>query len=245
MKPLTERLSVVTATLGEDSPHVARWSRLAAYEIPIYTVRNHMGVVPAFAEGVRLAAEEGAEIIACLHDDVIIEEPDWDIHVTAWFDAQPKCVLAGFGGGKGLGHPDIYRIPYDPMQLARVDFVSNMRDAEAHGRRVAIPTRVACLDGFSQIGRADFLRRSFQYLEKLGVVHHAYDSHLGVLAARAGGEAWMLPVKVHHLGGRTAVGNVEYQSWARGQNPEGDHGFWVKAHEVLYEDARGTLPLRF
>jgi hypothetical protein len=245
VKPIDPRLAVVTATLGPDSPCVDSWSRLAAYDVPVYTVRNQMGVVPAFAQGVALAHKDGVEIIACLHDDLILEQPDWDLVVQAWFDEHPDCVLAGFGGGKGLGASDIYITPYDPMQLARVDFVSNMRDAEAHGRRVTQPTRVACLDGFSQIGRAGFMRNSYEHLMRLGIRHHCFDSHLGVLARQAGKEVWMLPVKCHHLGGRTAVGNAEYQQWAKEQHPEGDHGFWVEAHKACYEDARGWLPLRF
>jgi hypothetical protein len=246
MKPEQDRLVIVTATLGPaDSPHVASWNRLSAYGVPVYTVRDQMGVVPAFAEGVRHAQREGAEFIACLHDDVICEEPDWDLRVVEWFDSHPRCVLLGFGGGKGLGAADIYCTPYDPMQLARVDFVSNMRDAEQHGRRVTRSERVACLDGFSQVGRAGFMRESYEHLLKLGIRHHCFDSHLGVLARKAEQEVWMLPVAVHHLGGQTAVGSRAYHEWARSQHPDGDAGFWNEAHEKCYEDARGYLPLRF
>ena len=248
MKPISGRLVLVTATLEPNAGSAAcvkSWSRLASYHIPGYQIIGAHGTVPAFAKGIGRACADGAEIIACLHDDLLIEEDSWDVIVMNWFDSHPKCVLAGFGGGKGLGASDIYQTPYDPMQLARQDFISNMRDAEAHGRRVTVPTRVACLDGFSQIGRADFLHRAFEHLQALGVVHHAYDSHLGVLAAREGYEVWMLPVGVHHFGGRTAVGSTAYNLWAKAQHPEGDHGFWVDAHRALYEDARGLLPLRF
>jgi hypothetical protein len=60
--------------------------------------------------------------------------------------------LVGFGGGLGLGAADIYQTPYDPMQLARVGFISNMKDAELHGARTTSYQPIAVLDGFSQIG---------------------------------------------------------------------------------------------
>lgn len=117
-----------------------------------------LGVVPAFAIGVQRALEDGADIIACLHDDLLIQQYAWDLTVKHFFYAHPRCGLVGFGGGTGLGAGDIYQTPYNPMQLARQDFVSNMQDAEAHGRRGLVPERVACLDGFSQIGRREFWR---------------------------------------------------------------------------------------
>ncbi len=248
MKPADDRVAIVTGVLAptrSSAQCLQSWDQRALYRHRFVVAAERYGVVPAFAGGVADAYMADAEIIACLHDDLLIEQDGWDTLVLDWFDSHPQCLLVGFGGGKGLGAPDIYQTPYDPMQLARVDFVSNMRDAEAHGRRVTVPTRVACLDGFSQIGRADFLQESFAHLMKLGVVHHGYDSHLGVLAAKAGGEVWMLPVTCHHLGGQTAVRSAAYNHWAKAQNPEGDHGFWVAAHKALYEDARGLLPLRF
>lgn len=114
-----------------------------------------LGVVPAFALGVARALEDGADVIACLHDDLEINENGWDQDVREAFE-NPRVGLVGFGGARGLGSDDIYRTPYNPMQLARQDFVSNMRHAEAHGRRGLVPERVACLDGFSQIGRREF-----------------------------------------------------------------------------------------
>jgi hypothetical protein len=157
----------------EDPP---RW-RIAdldnAQRVGTYFSSEILGVVPAFALGVQKALEDGAEIIACLHDDLEIHDPTWAEKVVNWFETHPTCGLAGFGGATGLGHPQIYQIPYDPMQLARIDFVSNMRDAEAHGRRATTqgdwrwpyaPERVVCLDGFSQIGRREFWQGLGEYI---------------------------------------------------------------------------------
>lgn len=221
----------------------------------------YLGVVPAFRRVVDLVLEHSsADVIACLHDDVLIRDPRWAGRVEAFFDEHPQVGLLGFGGARGLGDPDLYQTPYAPEQLARRDFVSNLDEAEAHGRRGLVPERVACLDGFSQIGRRAFweglrwedplgpLRptaplRPWTYLEQLGIRHHFYDGALGCLAHRAGWETWYLPIRCHHYGGRTAVGDPQYQAWAQTQAAGGDHGFWTHAHRIGYDTFRDVLPL--
>jgi hypothetical protein len=238
----------------------------------IATTLDYLGPVPAFKLGVDLALQITAPdgVIACLHDDLLIEEDQWDAKVMAYFNQHPEVGLLGFGGGTGLGSDDIYKVPYSPMQLARQDFVSNMRDAEAHGRRVTVPTRVACLDGFSQIGRCAYWRGDYtrgskilhhqaplRLLEEKGVIHHAYDSFLGAYADQIGWQVYMLPIACHHFGGQTAVGDAGYQAWANQQQPSGvatwnqigqiggDPWFWQDAHRQVYDLLRGVLPLRF
>lgn len=124
--------------------------------VEVVSRTEYLGTVPAFNLGVEAALDMDAEIIACLHDDFEIHDPDWVKKTVTHFRRHPACGLAGFGGAIGLGAPNIYQIPYDPMQLARVGFRSNLVDAEVHGIRSLLPERVACLDGFSQIGRKEF-----------------------------------------------------------------------------------------
>lgn len=227
-----------------------------------------LGVVPAFAIGVQQALEAGHDIIACLHDDLEIADPAWDLLVTKLFQ-DTQVGLCGFGGGIGLGDHDIYQTPYDPMQLARVGFVSNMRDANAHGARSLLPVQVACLDGFSQIGRKEYWMglpahtdvrldpapafyakvNLFQRMQDWGIIHHAYDAALGCFAKRLGWQAWMLPIRCHHFGGRTAVADPNYQAWANSQHTllageTGDQAFWVNAHRIVYDQFRDVLPIR-
>ncbi len=234
------------------------------------TLPNYLGPVPAFKLGMDLALQitHPDGIIACLHDDLEILEPNWDAKIMAYFNQHPEVGLLGFGGGRGLGSDDIYKSPYDPMQLARQDFVSNMIDAESHGRRVETPTPVACLDGFSQVGRVKFWRGQrggvqhspefavtaqapLAQLERRGVIHHAYDSFLGAWAHRLGWKVTMLPISCRHYGGQTAVGDAGYAEWARSKTGNGaidgatgDEMFWRFSHQVVYDLLRGVLPLR-
>jgi len=177
------------------------------------------GTIPAFMAGLDAAVgdEEGdePEVIACFHDDLEILQEGWDFSINAVFASSPETLLAGFGGGTGLGSSDIYVAPYSPYQLARQDFVSNMAHAESHGRRSTKVEKLACTDGFSIIGRSEFIHSAFRYIHEKGVVHHGYDSWIGGICRRLGGEARLIPVACHHAGGMTAVGSQKYQEFAR------------------------------
>ncbi len=258
------RLAVVTATINAERaiPCMNSWRDHATGRIAYYVVNQGatmgvpwqrrdesaqgilevldtpqiLGVVPAFSRGVQQALAGGAEIIACFHDDLEIQQDGWDETVVKLFKACPKAGLCGFGGARGLGDDDLYQVPYSPMQLARKTFGSNMRDAEVHGMRWESAQPVACLDGFSQIGLRNFWlgqehlilhdgetgtisswdppTNLFERMQDLGVVHHMYDGMLGCYAKRLGYQTWFLPVRCHHHGGLTAVADPRYHEWA-------------------------------
>lgn len=264
------KLVIVTATTDKRRAQTClqSWAQTAHHLPGLIVIENggkdqpYLGSVPAFRQGVdRALAETDADLIACFHDDFEILETDWDDKVLKYFERIPQLGLAGFGGAVGLGADAIYQTPYDPMQLARVGFRSNLVDAESHGMRSLLAERVACLDGFSQIGRREFwegqpygvapdyvawdkARRPWTQLQDLGFIHHFYDGALGCLAARQGWETWYLPLRGKHHGGRTAVGDPGYQAWAERQVAGGDAGFWKEAHRIGYDAFRDILPLR-
>lgn len=264
--PLPSTLKPWPAATSPETPHLK-----ATFRAFCWSSRDILGVVPAFARGVKQALHEGHHLIACFHDDLEIEQQDWDTIIWGHFKQERACGLAGFGGATGLGSDDIYRSEYSPMQLARQQFGSNMRHAEAHGERWTEPRRIACLDGFSQIGTRDFwlghpLRNGATYapasgqeanlftvLETVGVVHHAYDAALGAFAHQLGYQCWFLPVKVHHHGGLTAVADPKYHQWAdefcwynavTGEEVRGDAGYWHQSHSAVYQMFRNVLPIR-
>lgn len=199
------------------------------------------GVVAPFRLGVGYAAAAGHKIIACLHDDMAFEQYGWDTRLLEFFDQTPDCILAGYGGAYGVGEAGMYAREFDPMTLARHDFVSNMRHAEAHGERCLRAQQVAVLDGFSLIGRPHFVQMGWEHLAKHGVIHHAYDVYFGILAAVLKKQVWMLPEKVHHHGGVTAVGSAAYAAWAAQHG--GDQGIWLDAHRKVWEAGKGVLPI--
>lgn len=211
----------------------------------VHVVDDYLGTVPAFAEGFRIAREAGAEIICCFHDDLRIDDRIWDMMVEGHFEDHPDCWLAGFSGAMGVGRPGMYDGLFDPMSLARHNFGSDMQDAEAHGERWKESRRVAVCDGFSLILKTSEHRHKenpFAYLAERGVIHHAYDVAIGALARRQGKETWFLPIPCHHAGGRTAVLDTGYLEWAKTKNPDGDHGLWLDAHRIVWDEFQDVLP---
>jgi GT2 family glycosyltransferase len=255
-------LVVVTATTNPDRARrcIESWGEVLTKIVGNGRGGPYLGTVPAFRKGVdEVLAESDADIIACLHDDLEIADPDWAAKVIAAFDRNPATGLLGFGGAIGLGDADIYEKPYAPVQLARIGFRSNLVDAEVHGARSLLSERVACLDGFSQIGRREFwegwhrtirtgeivrVDPPWTVLQDLGLRHHIYDGALGCLAARHGWEVRYLPIRCTHHGGQTAVGDPGYAAWAKTQHTDGDQGFWVDGHWLVYEAFRDVLPIR-
>jgi hypothetical protein len=201
-----------------------------------------LGPIPAFALGIKEAIRRGADVVALLHDDLRIDQDGWDQQVVQFFEDHKSVGLVGFGGAKGLGEDGIYEHPYSPYDLVRKDFISAMQDAEAHGRRVERAERVACLDGFSQIMRADLASYAWYRFEILGLNHHAYDSAIGAFAARLGWSAYLLPIRCHHHGGLSTV-NPKYEEMLSGQESSGQKE-WEKSHWKLYHELRDQLPIR-
>lgn len=192
-----------------------------------------------------LADESSADVLAFVHDDVDIQDQDWMQVVQDFFAANPDCGLVGFGGALALGHPYIYKLPYDLMQLARYDYISNVIDAENHGRRVTVPVQVVVLDGFCQIFRRAAYEEmgGWQAVLNLGLTFHMYDFAAACFMARLGWKVWMLPIPCKHHGGRTSV-SAAYDQWLHSQGIAGDAEVHRKAHEVCYREFRDVLPLK-
>jgi hypothetical protein len=213
-----------------------------------------LGVVPAFALGCEYALRTypQAEVMACLHDDVLLHERRWDTLLVNHFQQYPQCGLAGFGGAWGLGDEHAGQGEYRPTWLVRRGFMSHMTDAEQHGIRCRVARPVAVLDGFSLIFRRAVLTRQyrvathgslFSLLQRWGIVHHAYDAALGAITRDLGWDTWYLPFACTHLGGQTAVGERQYADWARKQRPRGgDQQFWEEAHQIVWQKLGHLLP---
>lgn len=207
-------------------------------------------------ENMKLLAErtprfEKMEVFqAFIHDDVEIDNPDEMQsaimeQVQVFFKEHPKCGMVGFGGALGLGTSDLYKRPYDYRQLARIDFYSNLEDAEKHGKRATQPMRVSVLDGFCQIIRRTAYEQvgRWQAVLDMGIEFHCYDLAMACLMAEHNWEVWMLPIACKHNGGRTSC-SPEYDAWLRSRGINGDLEIHQKSHRIVYERFREILPLR-
>eukprot|EP00919_Chromeraceae_sp_WS-2016_P009261 GHVR01021828.1.p1 GENE.GHVR01021828.1~~GHVR01021828.1.p1 ORF type:complete len:277 (-),score=25.60 GHVR01021828.1:158-988(-) len=185
-----------------------------------------------FNDLLKAAVNNNYDIMAYLHDDTIIMERDWIPKVMREFE-DPSVGLVGFGGSRTHGHPDLYKIPYEISQLSRGEYMSNALDAETHGTRYeGPPIDAAVLDGFALIFRREVLEKAGGWPVN-DLVFHGYDFWGCCMTHRLGYRIRLVPIKCHHLGGRTSVG----QKMDDGQNH-------AKGHRWIYDNFRDVLPWR-
>lgn len=212
--------------------------------------RLPLSPVEAMALGAQKAARRwGYDVLAFLHDDVQLDfyPESWNADIYGLLYERSRCGLLGFGGSLGFATDDIYRAPYDYRQLARVDFISNMREAESHGRRVRVATQVAALDGFSLVVTREFYEASGGWESCLrdGVPFHMYDAWISCRAAELGFETWMLPLRCHHEGGQTSVTMQErYAEVVRRLGYASAEDLYAKGHKAVYKRFVSVLPIR-
>lgn len=219
------------------------WIKFPFVNIQVYRFEENVGVTKAFNKGIELAKSGccPADFIYFSHSDVLIEEAEWDVKLFKWLDQLTSVGVIGFGGAKGIGSPDIYKSEYVIWQLARRNFVSNMRDAEQHGRRMINEIEpVAVLDGFSLIASVEMLDSIGGFDEHY--IFHNYDNDLCIRSILAGYSNFVLNIKCHHMGGITST-RSDYDNWLHTHNINGDGEIHAEAHVYMYNKFKGHLPI--
>ena len=148
--------------------------------------------------------EHSDPILAYCHDDLRIEEKDWDLRVLKQFD-DPNVGMVGFGGGLGYCKPYLYTEPFNINNMVRSGFRSNLRNAEDHGERFTGECDCSVLDGY-----ALFVRRSI--LDKVGgwpvdkpIGYWLYAEWLCCETRRQGYRIRIVGVDCEHLQGKTVT----------------------------------------
>lgn len=205
------------------------WARcVASWQHPILIIPG-MDILPAYQLAYKMTH---GEIIGHTHDDTICNDPNWVERVEAEF-ADPQVALVGFGGATGHGELDMYtRGKFEIPSMVRIDFRSNLIDAERHGLRLTGSMNAAVLDGF-----AFFVRRTFLHLIggwPLGtpISYFMYMEWLSCMARRHRRKIRVVGVACEHLGGKTS-----------GRNPN-LHLDYEGEHRWLYENFRDVFPAR-
>jgi hypothetical protein len=198
---------------------------------PVFIINGNSGMLNAYEFAYRHVPP--CDILAFLHDDTIIHDPNWLDRVMKEFE-DPAVGLVGFGGALKHGDPNMYKKPYDYSQLGRSFFLSNMEDAETHGKRFTESCDAAVLDGFALIFRRDVLDRAGGWpIRQLGYI--GYDYWASCISHRLGFRVRLVGVRCSHLGGRTFV------KMGLGLQP----GHWERflaAHRFLYDEFKDVLP---
>ena len=226
------KLAIVTAHAGAE----CIWDAMKSWGIwtHAYVKDGIDGMLRAYQEGFEDTADY--DVIAFLHDDTIIHDPDWVQRALKEFE-DPKVGLVGFGGATGWGDPAIYQKPYEYQQLARSNFLSNMTDAENHGKRFTGSCDVAVLDGFALIFRRTFLEEMGGWKLDPSISYIGYDYAACLAAHKLGWKIRLVGVACQHLGGQTFV------KLGIGKDPKHWQQY-LDAHATIYQQGRGILPVR-
>jgi cellulose synthase/poly-beta-1,6-N-acetylglucosamine synthase-like glycosyltransferase len=204
----------------------------------IYLNEPNLGVVRAYHKLWEQYREE--DILVYIHDDVTIHETGWMERVRKAFE-NPKVAIVGFGGATGMGSRDIYKKPYNIMQLVRLGYCSNQTDWPQHGMREEGERGVAVIDGFFMALRGTFLKEVGGW-DWIHSNFHCYDTAMCLEAYRRNWEVRMVGVSCTHEGGGTST-KEEYAEWCveHGTTMENEHSI---PHLWLYNEFRDVLPIR-
>jgi GT2 family glycosyltransferase len=223
-------LTLISATLGwQDADKcLASWSIATIREWKTIFMENYLTGDSLLQSYQRAYELSSTPIIAFVHDDLIIQDPLWYERIMAEFN-DPTVGIVGLAGAIGHGTPDLYTSPYHLPNLARQDFISNMRDAEVHGRRLTGSCDVAVLDGM-----AIFIRR--EILEKCGGwdmnwTYFMYTEGICCEARRQGYRIRVVGCSCDHLGGKSSTMVQLTDSYE-------------EAHRYFYENNRDVMPFR-
>jgi len=203
---------------------VESWKHTATSPHPSCTVYNE----PVLEALQSVFTGSTEEVIAYIHDDVVISEHGWDVRVLKEFE-DPTVGLVGFGGALRHGSPEMYRVRYAFTQLGRSKFLSNMREAEIHGERFKGERDVAVLDGFAMFVRRSILEKAGGWPLNTGINYFCYDMWLSCEVRRQGYRIRLVGVECDHLSGKTA-GMIQLKD---------SH---ASAHRWLYDHSRDVLP---
>lgn len=181
---------------------------------------------------------EGFDILAYLHDDLLITEKGWDARVLHEFE-DPTVAVVGFGGAKGLGHEDLYKISFHTSQLARHDFISNLDDAEHHGSRLTGVEDCAFLDSYSLFIRRSLLVETGGWPVERYAPSHLMDAWISLSALTHGYRCRVVGVAHKHFSGGAGP---DYHKWAATTKWGSDAAMHTENHKVIAEEFRGFLP---
>lgn len=194
-------LCIATRGWKDWSQCVESWQTYADLGPLPYSVVFNREVLDAYQQAWN---ETDEDIMAFIHDDVMIYEGGWDVRVLQQF-ADPTVGMVCFGGALGHGTPDLYTSPYKLSNLARQHFMSNMRSAALHGARFSGERDVAVADGFALFVRRPILDKGHGWPVDKPVGYYMYSEWLCCETRRQGYRIRLVGVDCEHLGGKTAT----------------------------------------
>ena len=178
----------------------AAWPRqmecLTSWNYPIL-ITNETPILPAYQRAHDQV--RGPDVIeGYVHDDLLVQDPTWHDRVLHEFD-DPAVGVVGFGGARGHGYRDMYQKPFYYGNVGRWDFMSNMRDAEDHGRRFTGSCDVATFDSFAMFARSSIIDAAGGWPVTSPITYWLREFWLTCSARRQGFRCRFVGVAVDHI----------------------------------------------
>ena len=183
-------------------------------------VRNekNIGVYPTFKQGFEVST---GDVVAFLHSDVVVWEPDWEMRVLNTFNLNPQIGLVGFVGsdeidqlgGRGGGTMSNFQ----GKMLVNTSLGTTPDNwhgspAEAHGKRMLGYQRGAVVDGCVMAIRRDAWNK-IGYRENFPP-HHFYDRLISTQMLEVGYHVGVFGVAFDHISGQTVNQEKGYHTMA-------------------------------
>lgn len=218
---------------GSDKSYYKDIKKLLRPNVSYQYIRNeqNLGVIAAFVQATDHAV---SDIICFIHNDVLIQESQWEKKIEHYFDNDPKLGLAGLLGGNGV-HPD----------GGRMNVVSNMLGKEwgkcdichtvaalHHGSQMTDISPAIVLDGvglfFRRTCLEEIIAKTTALDETVRAPHHWYDRNLTLNATRLGWHVAVIGVAFDHWSGATANSSTKYHETAMKWMDA--HPEWLQRH---------------
>jgi len=153
-----------------------------------------------------------SDIIIYLHADTFIYEKNWNRRIEKYFEEIPNLGMAGLFGAQGCGKDGgrVQKVESFRFQAG----LSNMVEAEIHGRRLHEPYRACAIyDSFGMMCSRKMLNatKGFDMNYKY---HHYYDRDLPLESLRHGFKNIVVNIYCHHVG-NIAASTPLYQEWQK------------------------------
>jgi len=241
---MTSSIEIIVPSTGNHKEAMQTWNEHAG---PDYECPTVLGCIEGPGAGFLAKLQKGyeessADLLAYFHSDLFISEEGWDQRVLKEFD-DPTVGVVGFGGGKRLGSPDIYKLPYKLQQLARFDFVSNLTDAPQHGRRNRNEEDIAVVDSFALIIRRSLLAKVGGWPVATYPPMHCSDLWACLMARRHGYRVRVVGIScTHKSGGVKGNGTFDCSAWQREMGMT-DQEMHTRSHRLIYDEFRDVLPV--
>ena len=156
---------------------------------------------------------------------------EYERRVVDAYQAIYEKTKEGVIGGTMHGSADLYNPPFIISKLARGGFMSNLREAEIHGKRFTGECNVAVLDGIALFVRREVLRATGGWPVNTPIDYFLYSEWICCMARRLGYKIRMVGVKCDHLGGRSTGLNQTAKFDYEGE------------HRWLWENFKDVLPV--